>query len=61
MLTFAAEHGITADIELLPSAGVEEGLTRLDSVSASASAPARLGRARRIRPHRQGAAAPTAG
>jgi hypothetical protein len=57
MLTFAAEHGITADIELLPSARVEEGLTRLDSVSASA----RLGRARRIRPHRQGAAAPTAG
>ncbi len=29
MLAFAAEHGITADIELLPSAHVEEALTRL--------------------------------
>ncbi len=32
MLAFAAEHGITADIELLPSARVEEALTRLDRV-----------------------------
>lgn len=30
MLAFSAEHGITADIELLPSARVEEALTRLD-------------------------------
>jgi uncharacterized zinc-type alcohol dehydrogenase-like protein len=30
MLAFCAEHGITADIELLPSARVEEALTRLD-------------------------------
>ncbi|BCJ37008.1 NADP-dependent alcohol dehydrogenase [Actinocatenispora thailandica] len=30
MLAFAAEHGIGADIELLPSARVEEALTRLD-------------------------------
>jgi uncharacterized zinc-type alcohol dehydrogenase-like protein len=30
MLAFAAEHGITADIELLPSARVHEALTRLD-------------------------------
>jgi uncharacterized zinc-type alcohol dehydrogenase-like protein len=30
MLAFAAEHGITADIELLPSARVEEALTRLE-------------------------------
>jgi uncharacterized zinc-type alcohol dehydrogenase-like protein len=29
MLTFAAEHGITADIELLPSTRVNEALTRL--------------------------------
>ncbi len=29
MLAFAAEHGIVADIELLPSARVEEALTRL--------------------------------
>ena len=29
LLTFAAEHGITADIELLPSARVEDALTRL--------------------------------
>jgi alcohol dehydrogenase (NADP+) len=28
--TFAGEHGITADIELLPSARVQEALTRLD-------------------------------
>lgn len=31
MLAFAAEHGITADIELLPSTRVEEALTRLES------------------------------
>jgi alcohol dehydrogenase (NADP+) len=30
MLAFAAEHGIVADIEVLPSAQVEEALTRLD-------------------------------
>jgi alcohol dehydrogenase (NADP+) len=30
MLAFSAEHGITADIELLPSARVPEALTRLD-------------------------------
>jgi uncharacterized zinc-type alcohol dehydrogenase-like protein len=30
MLTFCAEHGITADIELLPSSQVEEALTRLE-------------------------------
>ena len=30
MLAFCAERGITADIELLPSARVEEALTRLD-------------------------------
>jgi alcohol dehydrogenase (NADP+) len=30
MLAFSAEHGITADIELLPSARVDEALTRLD-------------------------------
>jgi len=30
MLAFSAEHGITADIELLPSTRVEEALTRLD-------------------------------
>jgi uncharacterized zinc-type alcohol dehydrogenase-like protein len=30
MLAFTAEHGIAADIELLPSARVEEALTRLD-------------------------------
>jgi uncharacterized zinc-type alcohol dehydrogenase-like protein len=30
MLAFCAEHGITADIELLPSARVQEALTRLD-------------------------------
>ncbi len=30
MLAFAAEHAITADIELLPSARVEEALTRLE-------------------------------
>ncbi|MFI5955013.1 NAD(P)-dependent alcohol dehydrogenase [Cryptosporangium sp. NPDC051539] len=30
MLAFAAEQGITADIELLPSARVEEALTRLE-------------------------------
>jgi uncharacterized zinc-type alcohol dehydrogenase-like protein len=30
MLTFAGEHGITADIELLPSAKVDEALDRLD-------------------------------
>ncbi|AGL18515.1 NAD(P)-dependent alcohol dehydrogenase [Actinoplanes sp. N902-109] len=29
LLTFAAEHGIAADIEVLPSARVEEALTRL--------------------------------
>jgi uncharacterized zinc-type alcohol dehydrogenase-like protein len=29
MLAFCAEHAITADIELLPSARVEEALTRL--------------------------------
>jgi alcohol dehydrogenase (NADP+) len=31
MLAFSAEHGITADIELLPSARVQEALTRLAS------------------------------
>lgn len=30
LLAFAAEHGITADIELLPSSRVEEALTRLE-------------------------------
>ncbi len=30
MLAFSAEHGITADIELLPSARVQEALTRLE-------------------------------
>jgi uncharacterized zinc-type alcohol dehydrogenase-like protein len=30
MLAFSGEHGITADIELLPSARVQEALTRLD-------------------------------
>jgi uncharacterized zinc-type alcohol dehydrogenase-like protein len=30
MLAFAAEHGISADIELLPSSRVQEALTRLD-------------------------------
>jgi alcohol dehydrogenase (NADP+) len=30
MLAFSAEHGITADIELLPSAKVGEALDRLD-------------------------------
>jgi alcohol dehydrogenase (NADP+) len=30
MLAFCAEHGITADIELLPSSKVEEALTRLE-------------------------------
>jgi uncharacterized zinc-type alcohol dehydrogenase-like protein len=30
LLAFCAEHGITADIELLPSSKVEEALTRLD-------------------------------
>ncbi|MEU6411596.1 NAD(P)-dependent alcohol dehydrogenase [Microbispora sp. NPDC046933] len=30
MLLFCAEHGITADIELLPSARVQEALARLD-------------------------------
>ena len=30
MLASSAEHGITADIELLPSARVQEALTRLD-------------------------------
>lgn len=30
MLAFAGEHGITADIELLPSAQVRQALTRLD-------------------------------
>jgi alcohol dehydrogenase (NADP+) len=30
MLAFCAEHAITADIELLPSARVEEALTRLE-------------------------------
>jgi uncharacterized zinc-type alcohol dehydrogenase-like protein len=30
MLAFCAEHAITADIELLPSARVQEALTRLD-------------------------------
>jgi uncharacterized zinc-type alcohol dehydrogenase-like protein len=30
MLAFCAEHGITADIEVLPSARVEEALTRLE-------------------------------
>ncbi|MEU6486325.1 NAD(P)-dependent alcohol dehydrogenase [Streptomyces sp. NPDC046887] len=30
MLAFAAEHSLTADIELLPSARVAEALTRLD-------------------------------
>jgi uncharacterized zinc-type alcohol dehydrogenase-like protein len=31
LLAFCAEHGITADIELLPSARVQEALTRLGS------------------------------
>jgi uncharacterized zinc-type alcohol dehydrogenase-like protein len=30
MLAFAAEHGITADVEVLPSAQVEQALNRLD-------------------------------
>jgi alcohol dehydrogenase (NADP+) len=30
MLAFSAEHGISADVELLPSARVQEALTRLD-------------------------------
>lgn len=30
MLSFSAERGITADIELLPSAQVQQALTRLD-------------------------------
>ncbi|MCY1140145.1 NAD(P)-dependent alcohol dehydrogenase [Actinoplanes sp. Pm04-4] len=30
LLTFCAEHNVTADIELLPSASVNEALTRLD-------------------------------
>jgi alcohol dehydrogenase (NADP+) len=30
LLDFCAEHGISADIELLPSARVEEALTRLE-------------------------------
>ncbi|MBU2664820.1 NAD(P)-dependent alcohol dehydrogenase [Actinoplanes bogorensis] len=30
LLSFAAEHGITADIELLPSSRVEEALNRLE-------------------------------
>jgi uncharacterized zinc-type alcohol dehydrogenase-like protein len=30
MLTFAGQHGIAADIELLPSAQVDEALDRLD-------------------------------
>jgi alcohol dehydrogenase (NADP+) len=30
MLAFAAEHGITADVEVLPSAQVQQALTRLD-------------------------------
>jgi alcohol dehydrogenase (NADP+) len=30
MLAFSAEHGITADIELLPSTDVQQALTRLD-------------------------------
>jgi hypothetical protein len=30
LLAFCAEHGITADIELLPSSKAEEALTRLD-------------------------------
>jgi alcohol dehydrogenase (NADP+) len=30
MLAFAAEHDITADVEVLPSAQVEQALTRLD-------------------------------
>lgn len=29
-LAFSASHGITADIELLPSARAQEALTRLD-------------------------------
>jgi D-arabinose 1-dehydrogenase-like Zn-dependent alcohol dehydrogenase len=38
MLGFAAEHAITADIELLPSARVEEALTRSsEATSATAS------------------------
>jgi uncharacterized zinc-type alcohol dehydrogenase-like protein len=31
LLAFAAQHGITADIELLPSARVEQALTRLEN------------------------------
>jgi uncharacterized zinc-type alcohol dehydrogenase-like protein len=31
MLAFCAEHGITADIELLPSARVQEAVTRLEN------------------------------
>jgi uncharacterized zinc-type alcohol dehydrogenase-like protein len=31
LLAFCADHGITADIELLPSARVQEALTRLDA------------------------------
>lgn len=30
MPAFAAEHGITADVEVLPSSRVEEALTRLE-------------------------------
>ena len=30
LLAFSAEHGITSDIELLPSARAPEALTRLD-------------------------------
>jgi uncharacterized zinc-type alcohol dehydrogenase-like protein len=30
MLAFSAEHGISADIELLPSSRVQEALDRLD-------------------------------
>jgi D-arabinose 1-dehydrogenase-like Zn-dependent alcohol dehydrogenase len=38
MLGFATEHAITADIELLPSARVEEALTRSsEATSATAS------------------------
>jgi uncharacterized zinc-type alcohol dehydrogenase-like protein len=30
MLAFAAEHGVTANVELLPCARVEQALTRLE-------------------------------
>jgi uncharacterized zinc-type alcohol dehydrogenase-like protein len=30
MLAFCAEHGITADVEVLPSGAVDEALGRLD-------------------------------